>query len=81
MRSARGELALSVVRPRGDETFQVARSRNEFVGNSGVHLFDNEPAPVYIDDCCHYTLVGYGHLADFIAASTLKSPGPWSRPH
>jgi hypothetical protein len=39
VRSARGELALSVVRPRGDETFQVARSRNEFVGNSGVHLF------------------------------------------
>jgi hypothetical protein len=40
VRSARGELALSVVRPRGDETFQVARSRNEFVGNSGVHRFD-----------------------------------------
>jgi hypothetical protein len=40
VRSARGELALSVVRPRGQETFQVARSRNEFVGNSGVHLFD-----------------------------------------
>jgi serine/threonine-protein kinase len=39
VRSARGELALSVVRPRGDETFQVARSRNEFVGNAGVHLF------------------------------------------
>jgi hypothetical protein len=27
------------VRPRGDETFQVARSRNEFVGTAGVHLF------------------------------------------
>ena len=39
VRSARGELALSVVRPRGDETFQVARSRNEFVGNAGVHQF------------------------------------------
>jgi protein kinase-like protein len=39
VRSARGELALSVVRPRGDETFQVARSRNEFVSNTGLHLF------------------------------------------
>jgi len=44
VRSARGELALSVVRPRGDETFQVARSRNEFVGNAGVHLFDTNVA-------------------------------------
>ncbi len=40
VRSARGELALSVVRPRGDETFQVARSSNEFVGNGGLHLFE-----------------------------------------
>ena len=24
----------------------------------GVHLFDEERAPVYIDNCCHYTLVG-----------------------
>jgi hypothetical protein len=44
VRSARGELALSVVRPRGDETFQVARSPNEFVGNAGVHLFDTNLA-------------------------------------
>jgi hypothetical protein len=44
VRSARGELALSVVRPRGGETFQVARSRNEFVGNAGVHLFDTDLA-------------------------------------
>jgi hypothetical protein len=44
VRSARGEVALSVVRPRGDETFQVARSRNEFVGNAGVHLFDTNLA-------------------------------------
>ena len=44
VRSARGELALSVVRPRGDETFQVARSRNEFVGNGGVHVFETNLA-------------------------------------
>jgi serine/threonine-protein kinase len=44
VRSARGELALAVVRPRGDDTFQVARSRNEFVGNGGVHLFETNLA-------------------------------------
>ena len=44
VRSARGELALSVVRPRGDDTFQVARSRNEFVSNAGVHLFPTDIA-------------------------------------
>jgi hypothetical protein len=44
VRSAQGELALAVVRPRGDETFQVARSRNEFVGNGGVHLFETNLA-------------------------------------
>jgi hypothetical protein len=42
--SARGELALSIVRPRGDDTFQVARSRNEFVGNAGLHLFATDLA-------------------------------------
>ena len=34
---------------------------------NGVHIFDAEPRPVYIDDCCHYTLVGYERLADFAA--------------
>ena len=40
VRSARGELALAIVRPRGADTFQVARSRNEFAGNGGVYVFD-----------------------------------------
>jgi hypothetical protein len=44
VRSARGELALSVIRPRGDDIFQVARSRHEFVGNAGVHVFDTDVA-------------------------------------
>src|SRR5262249_25364028 len=39
---------------------------------SAVHLFDSEPKPVYIDDCCHYTLVGYERLADFIADSAAR---------
>ena len=42
-----------------------------------THVFDREPAPVYMDDCCHYTLVGNQLLADFIAASILGAPGPW----
>jgi len=42
-----------------------------------TQVFDREPAPVYMDDCCHYTLVGNQVLADFIAASILGAPGPW----
>ncbi len=44
VRSARGELGLSVVRSRSGETKQVARSRNEFVSDSGVHVFDTDLA-------------------------------------
>jgi hypothetical protein len=39
---------------------------------NAVHLFDAEPKPVYIDDCCHYTLVGYERIADFIAVSAAR---------
>ena len=52
--------------------------------NADVRYFDaeqvfaREPAPVYMDDCCHYTLVGNQVLADFIAASILGAPGPWN---
>jgi hypothetical protein len=42
-----------------------------------THVFDREPAHVYMDDCCHYTQAGNYLLADFIAASILGSPGPW----
>jgi len=42
-----------------------------------THAFDQEPAPVYMDNCCHYTLTGNQVLADFIAASILNAPGPW----
>jgi hypothetical protein len=34
--------------------------------------------PVYIDDCCHYTLRGNQLLADFIAKGVLASHGAWS---
>jgi len=46
---------------------------------SAVGIFDREPSPVYIDDCCHYTLAGNHLLADFVAASILGASGPWQR--
>jgi hypothetical protein len=43
----------------------------------GTSAFDAVGAPVYMDDCCHYTLAGNRALADVIAESILASPGPW----
>ena len=45
---------------------------------SGVEVFDRERSPVYMDDCCHYTLRGNQLLAAFIARQILSSKGPWS---
>jgi hypothetical protein len=39
----------------------------------GVHLFDAERAPVYIDNCCHYTRRGYEILAEAIAAAATRT--------
>jgi hypothetical protein len=44
--------------------------------HDATRLFDREPTPVYIDDCCHYTLRGYELLADFIAGAVLESSRP-----
>jgi hypothetical protein len=44
-----------------------------------TRVFDRVDAPVYLDDCCHYTLRGNQTLADFIASSILATPGPWSQ--
>jgi hypothetical protein len=44
-----------------------------------THAFDGESSPVYMDNCCHYTLTGNHRLADFVAASILGSTGPWRR--
>jgi hypothetical protein len=46
---------------------------------NGVGIFDTEPSPVYLDDCCHYTLRGNTLLADFVSTSILGSDGPWKR--
>jgi hypothetical protein len=38
---------------------------------NGVHLFDSERQPVYVDDCCHYTVAGNQLLADLVARGVL----------
>jgi hypothetical protein len=43
----------------------------------GTRIFDMEPAPAYIDNCCHYTRVGYLRLADFVAHAIMTVAGPW----
>lgn len=39
-----------------------------------THVFDKEPAPVYVDNCCHYTVLGNHLLADFIAKAIESTP-------
>lgn len=36
-------------------------------------IFDDEPAMVYVDDCCHYNQLGNELLAEFIAERILES--------
>jgi hypothetical protein len=38
-----------------------------------TRIFDREPSPVYMDDCCHYTVRGNRILADYIAEGILSS--------
>jgi hypothetical protein len=38
-----------------------------------TRLFDREPSPVYMDDCCHYTARGNQLLAASIAQHILTS--------
>jgi hypothetical protein len=61
----------------------VAAGRSELQAKrvrffDATRALDAEPAPVYMDNCCHYTRAGNDVLADFIAASILGAPGPWS---
>ena len=43
-----------------------------------THIFDAEAAPVYIDNCCHYTRLGYRLLADAIANRVIGLDSPWA---
>jgi hypothetical protein len=52
------------------------KTRVNFLDATG--LFEREPAAVYIDDCCHYTLRGNQLLAAAIARRMLAVKGPWN---
>ena len=40
---------------------------------SGVAIFDDQTAPMYVDSCCHYTRAGEDILADFVADQVVKA--------
>jgi hypothetical protein len=42
-----------------------------------THVFDTEPSPVYVDDCCHYTKKGNELLADFVAQAVRTVRPEW----
>jgi hypothetical protein len=48
---------------------------------NAVHLLDSTHEAAYVDDCCHYTIVGNRLLADFIAKAVLASRGAWNATH
>ena len=74
VRSARGELALSVLRPRNDSYFQLALSRSEFVGNDGVFVFDTDVAVERGDVLAVRVIAGsgVGVRAPVAGAATLR---------
>jgi hypothetical protein len=43
----------------------------------GTAIFDSEAAPVYVDDCCHYTLRGNQLLAAFVARAVVTAHPGW----
>jgi len=57
---------------------ESAHLRKALTFLDATHVFDREPAPVYMDDCCHYTLRGNQLLADFISTGVVASKGPWN---
>ncbi len=40
---------------------------------SGVSIFDDQSAAMYVDSCCHYTKAGEDILADFVADQVVKA--------
>jgi hypothetical protein len=43
-----------------------------------TRIFDRESAPMYVDNCCHYTSRGYRLLADAIAGTVISLDAPWT---
>jgi hypothetical protein len=75
VRSAKGEFALVVVRPRGKGGKQVARSENEFTStDGGIHVFPTD-LPVQQGDQIGLVVVpgsGVGTRADVTGAATER---------
>jgi hypothetical protein len=57
-------------RLRARATESRGASRERFI--DGTHLFDGTSEPVYMDNCCHYTLLGNRLLADALAARMIE---------
>jgi hypothetical protein len=69
----------STYKPGVEAGYPVLVARSAILEQSGVHffnavnIFDEEPATVYSDTCCHYNQRGNDLLADFVAHSILSS--------
>jgi hypothetical protein len=77
VRSATGEFALAVLRPRDDGYFQVTRSRNEFVGNDAAHLFATDLA---VDQGDQLALQVVGGSAPGMRAAAGATTHRWTPP-
>jgi hypothetical protein len=78
VRGARGELALQVIRPRGDRYVSVARSRHELVPDDGVHVMSAN-LPVRPGDWIGVELgpgAAIGVRRDVPGAATARWMGP-----
>jgi len=62
--------------PENGYSFLIKKSKsleqNEVKFFNAIDIFDDEPNPVYKDNCCHYNNNGNRVLADFIATSILE---------
>lgn len=77
VRSASGEFALAVLRRRDDGYFQIARSRNEFVGSLGPHAFATDLAVEQGDRLALVVVRGSGVGVAAVAGATT---GRWVPP-
>ena len=68
----------SPFKPGVERGYPLLEKTLEPAGVSAVHIFDEEKAAVYVDDCCHYTLTGNRILADAVAKAVLSSRGLWN---
>jgi hypothetical protein len=68
----------SPFKPGVERGYPLLEKTLEPAGVNAVHIFDEEPSAVYVDDCCHFTLTGNRILADAVAKAVLSSRGVWN---